>query len=84
MKMQTAVNLRLYPAMKMLVRVNEDKTLTATGEGIATITVSGSGASATFDVTVKTVPVTSVSINNMPDKIADGYYGCSDSWGITG
>lgn len=52
-----------------VVRVNEDKTLTATGEGIATITVSGSGASATFDVTVKTVPVTSVSINNMPDKL---------------
>lgn len=52
-----------------VVRVNEDKTLTATGEGTATITVSGSGASATFDVTVKTVPVISVSINNMPDKL---------------
>ena len=52
-----------------VVRVNEDKTLTATGEGTATITISGSGASATFDVTVKTVPVTSVSINNMPDKL---------------
>lgn len=52
-----------------VVRVNEDKTLTAVGEGIATITVSGSGATATFDVTVKTVPVTSVSINNMPEKL---------------
>ena len=52
-----------------VVRVNEDKTLTAVGEGTATITVSGSGATATFDVTVKTVPVASVSINNMPDKL---------------
>lgn len=52
-----------------VVRVNEDKTLTAVGEGTATITVSGSGAAATFDVTVKTVPVASVSINNMPEKL---------------
>lgn len=52
-----------------VVRVNEDKTLTAVGEGTATITVSGSGAAATFDVTVKTVPVASISINNMPEKL---------------
>lgn len=52
-----------------VVRVNEDKTLSAVGEGIATITVSGSGVSSKFDVTVKSVPVSSISILNLPEKM---------------
>lgn len=52
-----------------VVRVNEDKTLTAVGEGTATITVSGSGASKTFDVSVKSVPVSSILINDPPSEI---------------
>ena len=52
-----------------VVRVNEDRTLTAVGEGTAVITISGSGASETFKVTVKSVPVQSVSIHNLPERL---------------
>ena len=52
-----------------VVRVNEDRTLTAVGEGTAVITISGSGASETFKVTVKSVPVHSVSIHNLPERM---------------
>ena len=39
------------------------------GEGTAVITISGSGASETFKVTVKSVPVHSVSIHNLPERM---------------
>lgn len=55
-----------------VVRVNGDGTLTAVSEGTATITVSGSGAEASFDVTVRTVPVSSISISQLPERLQLG------------
>lgn len=55
-----------------IVRVNDDKTLTAVAEGVATITISGSGVSRTFDVTVKSVPVSSISVENLLSEIQLG------------
>ena len=55
-----------------IVRVNEDGTLTAVAEGIATITVSGSGAEKSFEVAVRIVPVDSVTISNLPEKLQLG------------
>lgn len=53
-----------------VVRVNADNTLTAVGEGDTTITVSASGAeNKAFVVTVKTVPVESISIKSSNTKV---------------
>lgn len=52
-----------------VIHVNADDTLTAMGEGTATITVSGSGITKTFTVTVKAVPVSSLKIEDAPEKI---------------
>ncbi|HIU76093.1 MAG TPA: Ig-like domain-containing protein [Candidatus Pelethocola excrementipullorum] len=55
-----------------IVRVNPDNTLTAVGEGVATITVSASEASSTFTVTVKSVPVESITIEQAPSELQLG------------
>lgn len=55
-----------------VVRVNGDGTLTAVSEGTATITVSGSGAEASFDVTVRAVPVSSITISQLPERLQLG------------
>lgn len=54
-----------------VVRINGDGTLTAVSEGTATITVSGSGAEASFDVTVRAVPVSSI-ISQLPERLQLG------------
>lgn len=55
-----------------VVRVNADNTLTAVGEGIASITISGSGVSRTFEVAVKSVPVSTITIENSLSEIQLG------------
>lgn len=55
-----------------IVRVNSDKTLTAVGEGVATITISASEASSSFSVTVKSVPVESITIEQSASEIQLG------------
>lgn len=46
-----------------IVRVNKGNTLTAVREGNATITISAGDVSKTFTVSVKTVPVESITLN---------------------
>lgn len=46
-----------------VVRVNEDNTLTAVNEGTATITITASDISKTFTVSVKSVPVEEIVLN---------------------
>lgn len=55
-----------------VLRVNEDGTLSAVAAGTATITVSGSGVEQSFEVTVRTVPVGSVSVLNLPEELQLG------------
>ena len=55
-----------------VLRVNEDGTLSAVAAGTATITVSGSGVEQSFEVTVQTVPVSSVSVLNLPEELQLG------------
>lgn len=53
-----------------VVRVNPDNTLTAVGVGDATITVSASEAdNQSFVVTVNTIPVETITIENPTDKL---------------
>lgn len=55
-----------------VLRVNEDGTLSAVAAGTATITVSGSGVEQSFEVTVQTVSVSSVSVLNLPEELQLG------------
>ena len=55
-----------------IVKVNDDKTLSAIGEGVATIAITGSGVTKSFNITVKSVPVSTIVINNLPEKIQMG------------
>ena len=63
---------KIISSDESVVRVNEDKTLTAISDGVATITVSSSDASKSFDISVRSIPVESIIISNIPDEIQLG------------
>ena len=52
-----------------IVCVNSDKTISAVSPGTAKITIKNSKASKTMNITVKEVPVTSVTIENIKERI---------------
>lgn len=64
----TSSNSSVTSSDPSIVRINNDKTLTAINVGTAQITIESSGVTKTFSVTVKSVPVEEVEIQNKIEK----------------